>query len=385
MDLPPGWCRAWDTSGKAGRYYYYHKSNPASTRTWMKPLPLEEDSLDAAHVGAIKNNEAITNIFSKKSATSSSSGYRGMKNYWWDADSYLRRLNEARDDQSVNLIRQVLRELYIENRCLLAIPPTINVPWETATDISAIAADEELDGKTTVTFSNTTVIEACFVLASKNVRRVVCGLNSADGIRPGGGYDCGFEGIEEELCRRMPSFHASLEKARYPFGLHTPSAEEDYSSRQREVLYTPGLIVARASEDKGYAVLPPKRQVVASMVSAAPPLEDLRTAAPEELDAVRDVVRAIFLAPVSKEPRPSTLVISPWGLEDKTTNLKVIAELLGNAICEEKLNLSKYWREIHIAFPPRSGGKAGEDISAALAKDFLKELRRYGVVPTPLD
>merc|ERR1711937_1006248 len=154
---------------------------------------------------------------------------------------------------------------------------------------------------------------------------------------------------EEDLCRRLATFYKTLaatntvpdERNRcYPFGPSTcqnPKEPERYC----DVLFTPysdrdpetnkeikGLVLTRRGEDEGIAILPEDQNRRCCIVSAAPPRSH-RAMNPtdasdqpnsEDTKLLFQTVTSIFVAPVLKEPRCTTLILGAWGCGSRHKN-----------------------------------------------------------------
>eukprot|EP00438_Fugacium_kawagutii_P017972 Skav223032 [mRNA] locus=scaffold5:1821:20652:+ [translate_table: standard] len=130
-----------------------------------------------------------------------------------------------------------------------------------------------------ITFSKMTTADALVWFALRSPGQQVVGLNFANGQQVGGGYKNGAVAQEEDLCRRMPTLYTSLNNAKRETGVHESGAR----SRSRyapQVLWTPRVCIARASEDLGYELLDEKQQVTVALVAAAAP--NLKFADPPE-------------------------------------------------------------------------------------------------------
>jgi hypothetical protein len=419
--LPPGWSAAWDYSGKSNRYYYYDTNHPHDTRTWLMPPRSEEedeeeelnrqtklkDSMDK--LGSVSH--AFGSIQAGIGAQDQSVSYGGLKNHWWDADSFAVRLQEARIDRdNPHVLQDVLKEVVEHNKGLLAVPRTTVVPWDPQWENLRGLSHLKHGQFPTLTFSHLGLADACYALLKNHSGEVVCLVNPADGSKPGGKYLEGGEGPEEELCRRLPSFHDSLQRARrqsaassasgkrlsttsttasapsgdaYPFGLAVPrtmsasssQAASDAEARSKEVLLTPGMILVRGPEDIGFPMLPARRQVVFSVVSVPFPSSD-NVADKARLQDIKDSITAMFLAPIAREPRPSTLVIGPWGFDTSEEHAKEIAQLLVGAVTEKARDLGRFYKEIHFCIPARQDSEHKE---IDVMKFILKALKARGI------
>jgi len=228
--------------------------------------------------------------------------------------------------------------------------------------------------KPLISFSESTTVDAVQLLSKGPSAPKICALNFANGVNVGGGYKNGALAQEEDLCRRIPSLYTSLNNAKrdgyYPFGPATctnPARPAKYS----DVLWTPSIPIARASEADGYALLPPEQQVSVSLVGAAAP--NIRFANPKEikdLNLMYDTVKTIFLAPRMRDPEITTLVLGAWGCGAFGGDPREVSELFCKALAVD--GLGSLFQEVHFAIP-----KYGpQDINADV---FREALRRHSL------
>lgn len=209
---------------------------------------------------------------------------------------------------------------------------------------------------------------ACALLHFAKSKAEVCGLNFANGTNVGGGYLHGSLAQEEDLCRRMPTLYTSLQLAEqrglYPFGPVTYQSPQD-PGRFADVLFTEGLVLARESRHRDYALLAEEDQVRVSLVSAAAP----NVATGEEVDEeqLRRAVVSILVAPRLAGPEVTTLVLGAWGCGAFGGDPAQISELFGRAIWTE--GLGSLYDEVHFAIPKGPNADA-----------FRKTLASFGPV-----
>mmetsp|Transcript_117993 Transcript_117993/g.229416 ORF Transcript_117993/g.229416 Transcript_117993/m.229416 type:complete len:275 (+) Transcript_117993:3-827(+) len=228
-----------------------------------------------------------------------------------------------------------------------------------------------------VTMSRLPVDQAATWFAGHDDRRSVCCVSASDGIAPGGGYLEGNATWEASLCRRMPGLHPSLDAAKksrlYPFGPCKLNVK--YPECFGDTLFTPKLTVARASQDHGFAVIFEEDQVELSVLSVVAP--DLAATWPNEVarpdfpndavdqDVLAKAVISMFVAPVLKDARCTTLVVGPFGVgtdhaEEVAT---VFAQALNGELPDIDMRLGRLYREIHFALPPKNQAEKVDDFA----------------------
>jgi len=414
--LPPDWEALWDDASQ--KHFYYNTQT--KERTWFKPV------VNKAELEEYATRSFRDKARQKKKKDASAKDKAPRKNpielaTFWDADTFVLRLQEARASRDKRILSQVLTEVKENNEELyqrlplqlkdgeqesehqaykdekvrqdlndgqgpretMQRAPMVGVPetcYVSAQDCANALRDslvEEL-GEPLVSFSSSSVTDALLHFANSDRRRVVCGLNYAHGVKNkiGGGYPKGSEEQEADLCRRLPALYPSLMKAAddnmYNFGPST-CLQKSEPNKYSDVLYTPNLWLARGPQEEGYGVLPEAERVTVSVVSAAPP--DVKTKTPPEQSDMKlmyETIRSIFVTPVYKEPLCTTLIVGPWGCGHFGNKPETIVDLFAKAIDEE---LGKLYHEIHFALPV---GTSAEDHSNA--EVFRAALTRLGAV-----
>ncbi|CAJ1421061.1 unnamed protein product [Effrenium voratum] len=117
-----------------------------------------------------------------------------------------------------------------------------------------------------------------------------------------------------------------------------------------EVLWTPGITIARAGEKMGFELLSNKEQATVALVAAAAP--NVKFAQPPELydkELMLNTVKAILLAPLLKQPETTTIVLGAWGCGAFGCDPHDIAELFVSALVTQRLG--RLYREVHFAIP----------------------------------
>lgn len=297
------------------------------------------------------NNVRMTAVASQESVTGIllpdlTGGGKGQD---WQAGDFMRLIADARSSHQDALIKRLLKQVAESNYLLRnkwGHPPrTISVSAERCRTnrVRGKGRDPE------VSFSLLDTADACCQLA-RDSRRRICALNFANGEHVGGGYKNGATAQEEDLCRRIPSLYTTLNNAKrdglYPFGPCTcsnPRSPAKYS----EVLYTKGLVIARASEADGFALLGSGAQVTVSLVTAAAPNVNFAKEV-YDLDLMYETVKSIFIAPVLEEPAINTLVLGAWGCGAFGGDPVQISDLFTRAITD---GLGRLYSEVHFAIP----------------------------------
>eukprot|EP00448_Togula_jolla_P041953 CAMPEP_0170625970 /NCGR_PEP_ID=MMETSP0224-20130122/31076_1 /TAXON_ID=285029 /ORGANISM="Togula jolla, Strain CCCM 725" /LENGTH=331 /DNA_ID=CAMNT_0010952647 /DNA_START=21 /DNA_END=1014 /DNA_ORIENTATION=+ len=246
-----------------------------------------------------------------------------------------------RPHQVATEVRRLLLDVFEENyqlRSKWKVPRTM--AFSNAECEKRLASLKRDAKRTDVTFSRVSTADAMAArLAREDPSRKVCGLNFANGSHVGGGYKRGAIAQEEDLCRRIPSLFPSLLQAKtdglYPFGpitWHSAGRPEKYS----DVLFTPGLVLARNSLENDYAMLPEPEQVEVSMVTAAAP-NIKRSKEVWDLALVVNAVQSIFVAPKAMQPEVTTLVLGAWGCGAFGCDPAQMGEIFAKAIGTERL------------------------------------------------
>lgn len=295
------------------------------------------------------------------------------RNSDWDAEGFLRRLAQAKATGDQREAKKVRREVAENNYALRARWPVPRTVYMTA-DKCLRSRMPSTGRSPVVSFSEDTTVDAILAFALERGHRV-CALNFANGSTVGGGYKNGALAQEEDLCRRIPCLYTSLNNAKrdglYPFGPATCSSP-DTPAKYSDVLWTPGIMVARAGEAAGYSLLPPDRQVTVSLVAAAAP--NLRFADPPEIfdrGLMYSTVKAIFIAPRIFDPELTTIILGAWGCGAFGGDPREVSALFCRALAED--GLGRLYREVHFAIP-----KSGQEDRNADA--FREALRRHKIV-----
>jgi len=212
--------------------------------------------------------------------------------------------------------------------------------------------------------------DALLYFASKG--EAACGLNFGNGETAGGGYKSGSSAQEEDLCRRIPTLYSSLFNATkdglYPFGPCTCS-DASKPAKYSDVLFTSGLVVARAGEEDGFAWLPSDRQQAISLVTACAP--NIRFAKEvNDPELVYRTIENVFKAPNLVEPELTTLILGAFGCGAFGGNPEEISELFVQALIRD--NLGQPYKEVHFAIPQTSPSDNNQEV-------FRKVFEKYKV------
>jgi uncharacterized protein (TIGR02452 family) len=277
--------------------------------------------------------------------TSPLGGFTG-KDGEWDPEEFLKKLYEARATGNQNLAKRVLVKVSESNynlRNKWRVPKTVPVTYEKCrtTRVRGKGKDPE------VSFSNMYTCDAIVALAKASRR--LCALNFANGEHVGGGYKHGATAQEEDLCRRIPSLYTTLYNAskagHYPFGPCTCKSAKQ-PGKYSDVLYTQDLVVARASEERGYALLPASGQVTVSLVTAAAPNVNFAKEI-YDLDLMYNTIQSIFVAPLLEDPTVNTIIVGAWGCGAFGGQPEDVSSLFARAIKD----FGRLYDEIHFAIP----------------------------------
>lgn len=387
IGLPEGWECEWDV--RYQRDYYFNRKT--QERTWKRPrdtVPVQEPRLSAAAAssgpptGTMGKGDA-GNPFARKDVPRDAAATAPARNMGfqrrgagteWNAADFKKRLDQAKATKDKNYIKSILKEVSENNYALRhqwRVPRTELVPLESClkSRASGMGFDPE------ISFSKMTTADALVWFAMRNPSQQVVGLNFANGQQVGGGYKNGAIAQEEDLCRRMPTLYTSLNNAKreglYPFGpctCNNPKLPAKYS----DVLWTPRVCIARASESLGYELLDEKQQVTVSLVAAAAP--NVNFAEPKEpYDKVlmQNSVKAILLAPLVKQPDTSTIILGAWGCGAFGCDPTDIAELFVNALVSERLG--RLYQSVHFAIPEfQAGDQNGQIFREVFRKRNVK-------------
>lgn len=354
--LPVGWQVSWDCTSR--QYYYYN--HITKERSWERPPSSARPPPQAA---ALPSQALVSPTYFPGRAP----------NLGWDAAACLRRLAEAQSPGAGRYaLRGVLKDVAESNyklRNQWPVPRTLLTTLDHCMR-AGMPRPAAAGSSVEVSFSGMTTADAILCLAAQGPGTQICALNFANGVQVGGGYKTGAMAQEEDLCRRFPSLYTSLNNAQrdglYPFGPSTCTSRA-HPARYAAVLWTPSVMLARAGERDGFALLPEAQQQPVSLVAAAAP--NLRFAKPPELkdrDLMYETVRAVLVAPRVLQPGITTLVLGAWGCGAFGGDPAEISELFCEALGTE--GLGRLYREVHFAVP--RGGDGNADI-------FLGTLRRY--------
>merc|ERR1719247_521175 len=224
-------------------------------------------------------------------------------------------------------------------------PPTKAIRFETCKNTRVAGKGKD----PVVAFSTLSTADAVLALTRKDPRRRLCALNFANGEHVGGGYKHGATAQEEDLCRRIPSLYTTLYNAskagHYPFGPCTCKSAKQ-PGKYSDVLYTQDLVVARASEERGYALLPASGQVTVSLVTAAAPNVNFAKEI-YDLDLMYNTIQSIFVAPLLEDPTVNTIIVGAWGCGAFGGQPEDVSSLFARAIKD----FGRLYDEIHFAIP----------------------------------
>lgn len=263
---------------------------------------------------------------------------------------------------------QIAEDNYRQRNMWGRVPETVYTSF--ANCLEALPTVRRTPHAGRVTFSTWSTADAVLQLTQRG-RQKLCCLNFANGVQVGGGYKTGALAQEEDLCRRIPTLYTSLYRAKekdlYPFGPSTCQSKEE-PSKYSDVLYTPGLIVARRSEEEEFRLLPKDQQAKASMVTAAAP--NVKANELYDLDLMYNTVKAIFVAPKIREPEVDTLILGAWGCGAFGCNPKDVSTLFAKALLQD--GLGQLYNEVHFAIPKFDAAKTG---NFEAFRDTLLELQ----------
>jgi len=220
------------------------------------------------------------------------------------------------------------------------------------------------------------VAEAVEKFGRRKGLKLITVVNQADGSQPGCGYLQGHEGPEEDLCRRFPMLHASLQAAEgdnlYPFG--PPTSRSGDPSGYSDVLYTGHVAMKRGAEVAGFPIWEKSKCFNCSVVSAAPPRADGTDIERGELFS--NSLLSIFAAPLVRGVKEHTnpdvteiheappivkstvLIVGAWGFGNNHAEVsKLYANLLSGEGANPRICIGNVYREIHFCFPSGSVGE----------------------------
>lgn len=350
-DVPNGWTVAFSWDHKS--YFYYKIENPEE-RSWFRPQPI---------VGWVPDQEPKGD----RAASPTAVKKPGDKGHFfagnaWDAESFRYRIQEAHAGKDHHILRDILTEVVDSNSRLLSgrlslpVPKTQGVRWLECMRALQEQKIEDYGNDPKISVSCSTVAEAVAFFGGQDPRRVVCCINEADGIKAGGGYRIGERGLEEDLCRRIPALYESLhehEDTLYPFGPST-CHKSDVPNKYADVLFTPRATLSRGSEDDGFPIWPTDKRVQVSVISLSPPNVRLRGEI-ATMELLSSSIMAIYVAPVYKEPRCTTLILSTWGCHNGVKEedmMTYIIKALQGELPGIPIKLGRLYHEVHFAVPP---------------------------------
>jgi len=294
-------------------------------------------------------------------------GSRPEKKLEWDAEGWKRRLEEVRkfgkqtgDRYCFKPVFKEVAEHNYQIRHVWRVNRTEYMKWNPE-NMKRIT---RLGQEPAITFSSMTTADALLHYAHAGKR--VCGLNFAHGTNIGGGYKNGAVAQEEDLCRRIPSLYTSLFTAKnegfVPYGPTTARSRND-PQRYCDVLWTPGMVVARTGEVDGFSILPTDQQVTVSLVSGAAP--NLKFGKPPEFfdpDLVRAAIQNVFVVGRWREPEVNVLILGAWGCGAFGCDPRTMGELFAKVLAEDQLGF--LYEEVHFAIPAYGDSNA-DDFKAA--------------------
>jgi len=306
--MPPGWETAYDEKHK--KWYYYNQET--KERSWYKPKfkPQQPHYQEAPQR--------------------------------WDSCLFKKRLEDAAMRKDKLLFHTVLAEIVESNFAVLfncwrtlRVPETDLVLFKESINMLTAAPDQQKN-KPSILYSFEPLCTTMYNTAFKLKGSTVCAAVGSNGHEAGGKYIDGYQGEEEEICRRCSNLYPSLKQAWrdkcYPYGPESISFE----TRRHfgDVLYTPDVQIVRGTQVDGYPVLPHDDRAEVCLLNVVDPgpdhVKDMRKESWST--QVREAAKAILVAPLLRKPETSTLVIGNWGaklpdfsLEDR---LELFAELL---------------------------------------------------------
>mmetsp|Transcript_49717 Transcript_49717/g.89368 ORF Transcript_49717/g.89368 Transcript_49717/m.89368 type:complete len:407 (-) Transcript_49717:35-1255(-) len=273
-------------------------------------------------------------------------------------------------DPRIRKLRQEVAETNYKLRNRWAVPVTVYVPCDQCLRAHAQAAPVARKPPK-VTFSGWSTADALLHFA-RLPKKLVCGLNFANGSQVGGGYKTGALAQEEDLCRRLPNLYTTLNNAQrdglYPFGPST-CYSEDKPAKYSDVLFTPDLVVARMSEEEQFKLLPQEEQVKVSLVTAAAPNINFAKEV-YNLKLMYDTVKAMFVVPKLMRPETTTLILGAWGCGAFGGDPHDMSDLFARAIATD--GLGQMYEDIHFAIPQSDASESNADV-------FRTTFWKYGI------
>mmetsp|Transcript_152800 Transcript_152800/g.266328 ORF Transcript_152800/g.266328 Transcript_152800/m.266328 type:complete len:366 (+) Transcript_152800:67-1164(+) len=305
---------------------------------------------------------------------SSGDGVAAQDPCQWDASAFAQAVAQAKLDEDWGSLKKLLAQVARSNyriRDCWPIPRTVLV-----THMDCVQYCSHVNSKVpVVSFSSMTTGEALLHFA-RDKGKATCALNFANGEHPGGGYRHGATAQEEDLCRQIPTLYTSLnnasKKGLYPYGPSTFSSQ-NHPGRYSDVLYTPGLTVAREGVEEGYDVLSAEKEATVSLVSAAAPnLRSRKGAEHSDMGLLYEAVQSIFIAPIMMDAGLSVLILGAWGCGAFGGDPYQIAELFVQAIARD--NLGRHYDEVHFAIPSSSKDRNAEAFRTVFSRYNLQVL-----------
>lgn len=419
--LPPNWRVFLDRT--TGRRYYYNEKT--KERTWYKPVLLDDSVLPTHRRSSDKSSltmsglrddqydghvdrARITKGVSQANEVIEKMVKNNLSKCIWDAPSFKARLQAYKEDPGRH--EAVMREIAESNEQWVAglhmhVPTTLYVSYHDCYQAMVQGKVTSYHMEPLVTISSMTVCDAIEHFC-QDTRRVICVVNSAHGrfadrysvhkLEVAHGYlhgsseDSSTE--EDDLCRRIPNFFASLREADkeglYPFGPPTLVKGQYDEGKYSDVLYTPqvekrkgsgtpkpGLELLRQGSEHGYDFVPEEeRGKHLSVVSAVPARTEHGSEDVFDSKFLAHTITSIFVAPVLKNPRTTTLIIGAWGMDGSDHPPDVIARPFAEAIvhgrdcgiadgsprARDKLVLGELYHEIHFALGSQSRKDEGK-------------------------
>mmetsp|Transcript_29174 Transcript_29174/g.63441 ORF Transcript_29174/g.63441 Transcript_29174/m.63441 type:complete len:435 (+) Transcript_29174:70-1374(+) len=350
-DLPHGWMAVWDLKSKR---YYYVNTTKGQERTWFKPPMIQSEMMN-------RTANDLANIPETKAKQSRADM---LRNVVWDADSCKHLLEDSALGKSSSTLPKIMRDVYLSNMTILQdfysherLPVTVPSTYEDC--MLALMNRKVVDfGKDPlVTMSKRSLCDVVLSLAKKDPSRVICAISDADGVEPGSGYTFGGLGTEENMCRRIPKLYESLSAANenglYPFGPSTCNSAEK-RNKYCDVLFTPRLTIVRGHQDQGFPILKESDQAKLGLISSSAP-DASRSEITDDAQLLSGLVTSMLVTPVMREPKCTTLVIGPWGVE-AGNDARRMADLFAKAIVGEiqgvGVRMGRLYSQIYFAIPP---------------------------------
>jgi len=227
----------------------------------------------------------------------------------------------------VKLNAEFMKEQILKTSCYTTTPRVPCPEMKYDTQISVIEGD---------------CIEVALMLKERGLHPLV--LNMANSKQPGGGYRSG-NGAQEENLHRRSNYYQSLED---PEGIQPAGGASHYPISPEGAIYSPNIVVFRASEAKGYGFLNPPHLLsfIACPALARPTLLWTKQGprmSDIHVEATKAKVRTIL--GVGLLHSHDSLVLSAFGCGAFKCPPQHVAELFKQVIEEE---FSHHYK--HIAF-----------------------------------